>query len=240
MISRDWLEQRYVKDLASVADIATEAGCSIHNIRRYLKKWAIHRGKAAIVGKPAWNSGLTKENDERLAKLSEDRKGENNPMYGTPAWNAGLSKETDERVANVAKKLKGRSPDEETREKMRRAKMGKFGEESNAWRGGVQYSNGYGVNRLSVGGRRIYAHRFLAEQILGRELGTDEHVHHMDRNKHNNVPENLIVLLTDDHNRLHRAIEAGHESREEQIAWLKNNGIKFEELIYEDCECEAA
>lgn len=231
MIEKEWLEQRYVKDLASVADIAAEAGCGSANIRRYLKKWEIRRGKTAIVGRPAWNTGLTKDNDPRIAKMAEERRGEGNPMFGIPAWNDGLTKETDVRVADVAEKLKGLSPGETTREKMRDAKLGKFGEESNAWRGGVQYSNGYGVNRISVGGKRIYMHRFVAEQILERELDTEEHVHHLDRNKHNNEPANLLVLMTDDHNRLHRAIEAGQSSREQQIAWLKENEIQFKELV---------
>lgn len=42
-------------------------------------------------GMPAWNKGLTKETDERVAKYS-----------GKPAWNRGLTKETDPRVAQLA------------------------------------------------------------------------------------------------------------------------------------------
>lgn len=240
MITKEWLEQRYIKDLVSIWDIATEAGCSAANIRRYLKKWKILRGKKAIVGKPAWNSGLTKDEDERLAKLAKDRTGEGNPMYGSATWNAGLSKETDHRVAKVATALTGRSHSTEVKKRMSAAKLGKCGEKANAWKGGTQYSNGYGVNRISVSGKRIYAHRHVAQQVLGRQLLEDEHVHHVDRNRQNNSKENLIVIADVNHNRLHRAIEAGHESRAQQIAWLKANDINFEELIYENFERESA
>jgi len=41
-------------------------------------------------GKPAWNKGLTKETDERVAK------------YSGRCWNKGLTKETDPRVAKAA------------------------------------------------------------------------------------------------------------------------------------------
>ncbi len=239
-ITEDWLRKRYVDDVAHVDEIAKDAGCGPANIRRFLKKWKIRRGKIALIGKPAWNSGLTKETDPRLAALSEARAGEGNPMYGVKAWNAGLTKETDERLEQVAEKNSGIKRDEATIEKLRLAKLGKRGPESNAWKGGVSYSNGYGVNRLTVDGRRVYTHRHKAEVALGRTLSTEEHVHHIDRDKMNNDPLNLIVLREDDHCRLHRAIEAGHESRESQIAWLKSNGIVFEELVNEDHECEAA
>ena len=239
-IEKEWLEQRYIKDLASVTDIAADAGCGVANIRRCLKKWSIRRGKAFIEGKPAWNSGLTKLDDERVAAGAKSKEGENNPMFGRPAWNAGLTKDSDERIANVARSLTGRSPDDKTRDKMRFAKLGKSGADSNAWRGGTQYSNGYGVKRISVSGRRVYMHRHVAEKALGRTLLTDEQVHHVDKRKHNNSPDNLIVLLTDDHNRLHRAIEAGFVSYDEQVMWLKSNKVYFVEVKNEDSERKAA
>jgi hypothetical protein len=50
-----------------------------------------------------------------------------------------------------------------------------------------------------------YYHRWLMEQLLGRELTEDEEVHHMDFDKQNNRPWNL--LLVDD--ALHNAFANG-------------------------------
>ena len=50
----------------------------------------------------------------------------------------------------------------------------------------------------------MYVHHIIAEQILGRALLPDEHVHHKDCNKHNNQPENLMVFASNaDHIRFH-------------------------------------
>jgi hypothetical protein len=230
MIERDWLEKRYVVDLARVDDIAKEAGCGAPNVRRFLKKWKILRGKKSIIGKPAWNSGLTKSDNETIARVAEGRRGEGNPMFGKSAWNKGLTADTDERVASIREKATGVAPDNDTREKMRLAKVSKVGELSNAWKGGYVYSNGYCAQRATVDGRREYIHRLVAQKALKRKLKTEEEVHHFDRDKTNNSPSNLVVLLSDDHSRLHRAIEAGCESKELQLSWLLRNNITFEEL----------
>lgn len=48
-----------------------------------------------------------------------------------------------------------------------------------------------------------HEHRVIAENEIGRKLKTDEHVHHIDGNKHNNSKENLIVLSAAEHAKLH-------------------------------------
>ena len=40
----------------------------------------------------------------------------------------------------------------------------------------------------------VFAHRIVAEQVLGRSLTDAEVVHHEDLNKKNNHPYNLIVF----------------------------------------------
>lgn len=53
-------------------------------------------------------------------------------------------------------------------------------------------------------GKKVRTHRWLMEQKLGRELLPSEHVHHINGNPLDNRPENLIVLLSAAHMRLHK------------------------------------
>lgn len=65
---------------------------------------------------------------------------------------------------------------EAVREKLRNARLG-TGE-------GRTYEKTYGR----------HTHRIVAEQMLGRPLKPGEVVHHIDGNKRNNAPENLMVF----------------------------------------------
>lgn len=68
--------------------------------------------------------------------------------------------------------------------------------------------DGVGYKRLIVvrDGRVIsmFEHRFVMEQALGRRLGSDEFVHHLDREKTNNDLDNLKVVSATEHYKLHR------------------------------------
>jgi hypothetical protein len=50
---------------------------------------------------------------------------------------------------------------------------------------------------------RTLEHRGIVELILGRKLVSDEVIHHVDCNKHNNAITNLMVLDRKTHNKLH-------------------------------------
>lgn len=49
----------------------------------------------------------------------------------------------------------------------------------------------------------VYEHILIAEKKLGRVLREDECVHHLDFDRSNNHPINLLVLLKSEHLRLH-------------------------------------
>ena len=51
--------------------------------------------------------------------------------------------------------------------------------------------------------KKVFIHRQVAEEIIGRKLEKDEVVHHLDGNKLNNNRRNIVVLLRADHARLH-------------------------------------
>lgn len=224
------LRQRYVVDLATVDEIASECGCSVSNVRKRIKDWRCLRGRVLrTTGKlPPWNKGLSKETDERLKAISDAHKGDGNPMSGQPAWNRGLSDPAQ--LAALAESRK-RLSDPDVREKMAAAKRGKFGELSNRWTGGTSKIGPYREHRRTVDGRRVYEHRWVAEQALGWRLSSLEHVHHIDRNEAHNARSNLLVLSEADHAILHGAIYRGEcDTRVEQIAWLRAAGITFWEL----------
>lgn len=66
-----------------------------------------------------------------------------------------------------------------------------------------------GHRYISVDGKRIAEHRFVVEQRLGRSLGSNEVVHHIDHDGLNNDPDNLIVMSPGEHMRLHRLQKKG-------------------------------
>lgn len=69
----------------------------------------------------------------------------------------------------------------------------------------------------------VYEHRVIAEDMLGRPLYDDEEVHHLDEDKLNNHPENLLVLPGSQHMKLH--------------GWLKRLGIDPKNYPTKLCQC---
>lgn len=57
---------------------------------------------------------------------------------------------------------------------------------------------------LAIGNSgKVYHHRHMASLYLGRWILPEEHVHHIDRVKHNNAEDNLLVLTASEHSLLH-------------------------------------
>lgn len=229
-IDKEWLREQYTTLCRDKKDIAKDLGCSIPTIDKWLVRWGIKRIRR--IAKPAWNKGLTKETNEKLRRLSESRMGEGNPMFGKDAWNKGLSKETNEKLAHVSELMHARVLSEETRQRMREAKLGLAGEETNNWKGGNSYTNhaGYEVNYKG------YKHRQIAEECLGKKLHTKDVVHHLDGDKTHNSPENLIVLSPSSHSKLHNWMRDRLHVAPFQKLWLLANHRNYLTLEgkYED------
>jgi predicted nucleic acid-binding Zn ribbon protein len=82
----------------------------------------------------------------------------------------------------------------------------------------IRYLNGYRMilkpdyyramtNRVWEG--YVYEHIYVVEESLGRHLTEDEEVHHLDGNRENNRPENLLVLTGPQHTKLHMWLRKG-------------------------------
>lgn len=107
------------------------------------------------------------------------------------------------------KSHKGKSVTEETRNKMsigiknsakfiRSIKRGKDNPSFKPTRlgGGYRFIT-IGINK------KVQEHRFVAEKILGRKLLRSEIIHHIDGNKLNNYPENLLIVSRSEHAKIH-------------------------------------
>lgn len=92
-----------------------------------------------------------------------------------------------------------------------------------------------------------HKHRFIAEQILNRELETNEVVHHLDDDHSNNSVQNLIVLDRRIHGKLHKFLDLQRVILEKSsienpencwktlivpttTAWLETAGVKVIKL----------
>lgn len=63
----------------------------------------------------------------------------------------------------------------------------------------------------------VYIHQLQAEKKLGRALNDKECVHHIDENKYNNAPDNLMVFKT---NSDHVAFHSGCEIYLDEDVWV--------------------
>lgn len=61
----------------------------------------------------------------------------------------------------------------------------------------------YRYKTVKRNGKTVLLHRHVAEQVLGRKLAPDEHVHHANEQRLDNRPANLEVLPASIHHQLH-------------------------------------
>lgn len=91
---------------------------------------------------------------------------------------------------------------EETRKKISKTREKYVGENATAWKGGRRIAyNGYAMVR--VGRTYIREHHVIMEKQIGRKIGFNEVVHHVNGIKTDNRIENLVLLLKADHSKLH-------------------------------------
>lgn len=111
----------------------------------------------------------------------------------------------------------------------RPGRQGKFCSRTCAGRakskGGLSFKDGRWFVRLRDGGWQIYA-RCLMEGHLGRDLSSDEHVHHVNEDKTDDRIENLAIVTPAEHIALHReGMTAGLRSKAKlsptEVAYIK-------------------
>ncbi|MDL2342327.1 MAG: HNH endonuclease [Patescibacteria group bacterium] len=77
------------------------------------------------------------------------------------------------------------------------------GEQNHRWKGGCYINSGYVQVRTGTNSYQP-EHRLVMEKMLSRKLEIKEVVHHVDRNRSNNHPDNLMLLPSQsEHIKLH-------------------------------------
>lgn len=89
---------------------------------------------------------------------------------------------------------------------------------------GKKYVDSNGYVRLKLKHGYVFEHRHVVEQVLGRKLKSNEHVHHINENKQDNRPENLRVFES---NAAHNAFHADqYRQRGEPIPPNRPEAVK--------------
>ena len=115
----------------------------------------------------------------------------------------------------------GKTHTAETREKIKKvlSKLNRFGENAANWRGGKSTIGGYITiysenHPLRDKRNRIFQHRLVMEQFLGRYLKPEERIHHINGIKTDNRIENLMLFASEsEHQKYHHG---------ENINWVEN------------------
>jgi len=106
------------------------------------------------------------------------------------------------------------------------------GREHKNFKNGISAS---GYKRINVDGKRIYEHRLIMENYLGRKIVSSEQVHHIDLNKQNNDINNLFLFANaKDHHLSHSFMEKCAYFFFNKLIWFnkKNNKYVLNSFIY--------
>lgn len=152
-------------------------------------------------GKTTWIAGKTHSNESRdkIRKANIGKKHSEETKRKMSLAHKG-KKKTAEHIKKVADANRGKKASEEARKNMSKAKIGKWrGCLASNWQGGKSFEE-YSVNwtktlKISIRERDKYVCQMCSE----KQNDVTHHVHHIDYDKKNCNPDNLITLCVSCH-----------------------------------------
>lgn len=212
-ITKEYLQREYIEKGRTALSIMEETGITQSTLTRRMKKFGLIKRKIT----PTYNINPDWLREQYLIKLRavED-------IAEEVGCSGHLIKELCS-VNNFYRDNKYRQTDEG------RAKHSRVRSEEECKKQGdalLKLEDGY--TRRRMGSRRQYIHRAIVEETLGRLLGPNEVVHHIDQDKTNHHPSNLLVLTRVTHQILHLTMRI--KPGLDQISFLNDNNFKYEVL----------
>jgi hypothetical protein len=209
----EWLRTEYLEKNRSSSAIAKEIGCDKGTVCRALKRIGV----------------LTRVRTSRYPQLNDyDWLKEKYIIEGLSLNE--IARQVGSTNGNVWTHLKQQNIPIRTDSEglAKKYPTRRLGELASNWRGGrrtIQHGYIYVYkpdhpNATKSGA--VMEHRLIAEKKLGRYLTKDEVVHHIDEDKTNNDPDNLMVMSRYHHKTLHGVIDILNSNEEEVKQLLRN------------------
>jgi len=228
-ISKEEVVKTYLKTNLNLKQAAKKLDCSMRTLPAVLKKFELKpkpRSRCTGVGSRtkfkelADKEWLKKELETKTYSQIAEAIGTTPGNVADKVLRYGLRAENYDPVQAMNEGRKKRYPN------------GRFGKEASNWKGGRRKTGkGYIYVHMpdhphACKAGYVMEHRLAAEKKIGRYLDVQEDVHHVNEDKLDNRPENLMVLTRSEHKTLH------HKQLRDEISRL--------ELIRSDLESKAS